>query len=87
MISPDLSTQDPSRIVFSGGIVGDNLGQFYGALVFAIAPSKIQRGLIWAGTNDGKIWNTRDGGKNWNDVTKNVTGMAPWGTITKIEPS
>ncbi|MGC2234445.1 MAG: hypothetical protein WBA09_23310, partial [Candidatus Acidiferrum sp.] len=28
--SPDLSTQDPSRIVSSGGIVGDNLGQFYG---------------------------------------------------------
>jgi photosystem II stability/assembly factor-like uncharacterized protein len=87
VISPDLSTQDPSRIVFSGGVIGDNLGQFYGALVFAIAPSKIQRGLIWAGTNDGKIWNTQDGGKNWNDVTKNVTGMAPWGTIAKIEPS
>ena len=28
VISPDLSTQDPSRIVSSGGIVGDNLGQF-----------------------------------------------------------
>ena len=87
MISPDLSTQDPSRIVSSGGVVGDNLGQFSGEVVFAIAPSKIQQGLIWAGTNDGKIWNTRDGGKNWNDVTKNVTGMPPWGTITKIEPS
>ena len=54
VISPDLSTQDPSRIVSSGGIVGDNLGQFYGEVVFAIAPSEIQRGLIWAGTNDGK---------------------------------
>jgi hypothetical protein len=28
VISPDLSTQDPSRIVSSGGIVEDNLGQF-----------------------------------------------------------
>src|SRR5436190_24263444 len=36
--SPDLSTQDPSHIVSSGGIVGDNLGQFYGEVVFAIAP-------------------------------------------------
>jgi photosystem II stability/assembly factor-like uncharacterized protein len=87
VISPDLSTQDPSRIVFSGGVVGDNLGQFYGAVIYAIAPSKIQRGLIWAGTNDGKIWNTRDGGKNWSDITNNVKGMIPWGTITKIEPS
>ena len=62
VISPDLSTQDPSRIVSSGGIVGDNLGQFYGEVVFAIAPSEVQRGLIWAGTNDGQIWYTRDGG-------------------------
>lgn len=87
VISPDLSTNDPSRIVASGGIVGDNLGQFYGEVVFAIAPSEIKRGLIWAGTNDGKIWYTADGGGRWNDVTKNVTDLAPWGTIRRIEPS
>ena len=87
VISPDLSTNDPSRIISSGGIVPDNLGQFYGEVVFAIAPSEIQKGLIWAGTNDGKIWNTRDGGKTWNDLTKNVTGMPTWGIIRKIEPS
>ncbi len=87
VISPDLSTQDPTRIVSSGGIIGDNLGQFYGEVVFAIAPSEVKRGLIWAGTNDGKLWNTMDGGTKWTDVTKNITGMAPWGTIRKIEPS
>ena len=86
-ISPDLSTQDPSRIVSSGGIVPDNLGQFYGEVVFAIAPSPIRKGLIWAGTNDGKIWYTPDAGATWNDVTKNVTGMPAWGTVTRIEPS
>ena len=87
VISPDLSTQDPSRIVSSGGIVADNLGQFYGEVVFAIAPSAIQKGLIWAGTNDGKLWNTRDGGAHWSDVTKNMHGLPAWGTIRKIEPS
>jgi len=87
VISPDLSTNDPSRIVSSGGVVGDNLGQFYGELVFAIAPSEIQRGLIWAGTNDGQIWNTRDAGATWNNVTKNLAGLPPWGTVRKIEPS
>ncbi|HEY7234112.1 MAG TPA: hypothetical protein VH539_08170 [Gemmatimonadaceae bacterium] len=87
VVSPDLSTQDPSRIVSSGGIVGDNLGQFYGEVVFAIAPSEIQRGLIWAGTNDGQIWLTRDGTATWTNVTKNVSGLPPWGTIRKIEPS
>ena len=87
MISPDLSTQDPSRIVASGGIVGDNLGQFYGEVVFSIAPSDIQKGLIWAGTNDGKVWYTKDGGEHWNDVTKNIAGMPAWGVISKIQPS
>ena len=62
MISPDLSTQDPARIMPSGGIVGDNLGQFAPEVVFAIATSEVEKGLIWAGTNDGKIWYTRDGG-------------------------
>ena len=87
VISPDLSTNDPTRVVSSGGVVGDNLGQFYGCVVFAIAPSKIQRGLIWAGTNDGQLWNTQDGGKNWTNLTKNVTGLPTWGTIRQISPS
>jgi photosystem II stability/assembly factor-like uncharacterized protein len=87
IISPDLSTQDPKIIVSSGGIVGDNLGQFYGALVFAIAPSEIQKGLIWAGTNDGKVWYTRDGGGKWNDVSANIQGLPPLGVVSKIEPS
>ena len=86
-ISPDLSTKDPSRIISSGGIVGDNLGQFYGEVIFSIAPSDVQKSLIWAGTNDGKVWYTKDGGKSWNDVTKNITGLPVWGVVSKIEPS
>jgi photosystem II stability/assembly factor-like uncharacterized protein len=85
--SPDLSTQDPNRIVSSGGVVGDNLGQFYGEVVFAIAPSKIQKGLIWAGTNDGQVWYTKDGAATWTNVTKNISGLPPWGTISSIAPS
>jgi photosystem II stability/assembly factor-like uncharacterized protein len=86
-ISPDLSTNDKSRLVSSGGIVGDNLGQFYGEVVFAIAPSELQRGLIWAGTNDGQVWYTRDAGARWTNVTKNMPGLPAWGTVRKIEPS
>src|ERR1019366_5318139 len=41
-MSPDLSTKDPARIVSSGGIVPDNLGQFSREVVFAIAPSELQ---------------------------------------------
>jgi photosystem II stability/assembly factor-like uncharacterized protein len=86
-VSPDLSTRDPSRVVSSGGLIADNLGQFYGEVVFAIAPSQIQRGLVWAGTNDGKVWYTTEGGGRWTDVTKNIKGLPTWGTVTSIEPS
>jgi len=85
IFSPDLSTKDPSRIRFSGGVVGDNLGQFYGAVVSAIAPSRLQRGVVWAGTNDGKVWINRDG-KTWVDLTKNVQ-MPPWGIVRRIDAS
>ena len=86
VISPDLSTADPSRILFSGGVVGDNLGQFYGATISAIAPSRTQQGVIWAGTNDGKVWISRDAGAKWVDLTKNVK-MPPWGLVRRIDAS
>ena len=86
-LSPDLSTKDPSRIVSNGGIVGDNLGQYAGEVVWDIEFSKVQRGLIWAGTNDGKLWYTKDAGANWIDVSKNFTDLPPWGTFTQIWPS
>lgn len=87
IISPDLSTNDSTRIVSSGGVIGDNLGQFYGEVVFAIAPSEIQKGLIWAGTNDGQVWYTTNGGSTWINVTRNITGLPRWGTVRRIEPS
>ncbi len=94
VISPDLSTNNPKYLVPSGGIPingkmrrQDNLGQFYGEVVFAIAPSTVQKGLIWAGTNDGQVWLTRDGGGHWTNVTKNIPDLKPWGTVDRIEPS
>ncbi|MGH9394067.1 MAG: hypothetical protein ACRD1E_07845, partial [Terriglobales bacterium] len=90
-LSPDLSTRDASRIISNGGIEGDNLGQFDGEVVWAISPSPIQRGLLWAGTNDGKLWYTREGeapgAAHWTDVTGKVAGLPPWATIAQIAPS
>ena len=85
--SPDLSTRDPTRIVSNGGLVGDNLGQYNGEVVWSIEYSKIQRGLIWAGTNDGKLWYTKDNGAQWNDVTKNFKDLPVWGAFNQIWPS
>ena len=84
-VSPDLSTK--AHVAPSGGLVGDNLGQFYGGVVFAIAPSRVQEGLIWAGTNDGQIWITQDAAAHWSNVSQHLPGLPPDGTITSIAPS
>lgn len=84
-VSPDLSTK--AHVAPSGGIVGDNLGQFYGSVVFAIAPSRVQKGLIWGGTNDGQIWITQDAAAHWTNVGQHLPGLPPDGTITSIAPS
>lgn len=87
VISPDLTTNDKSKQGFSGGLTGDNIGVEYFSVIFAIAESSREKGLIWAGSNDGLVHVTRDGGKNWTNVTKNIPGLPPLGTISNIEPS
>lgn len=86
-ISPDLSANDKSRQQFSGGLTGDNIGVEYAFTVMAIAESPREKGLIWAGTNDGQVQLTRDAGKTWTNVTKNIPNLPPWGTVGNIEPS
>ena len=86
VISPDLSTNDKARQQFSGGLTGDNIGVEYAFTVMAIAESRLERGVIWAGTNDGQV-QRRDNGKSWTNVTKNIPNLPPWGTVGNIEPS
>lgn len=86
IISPDLTTNDKSHQQNSGGIAIDNLMTFDGSTLFAIEESKIEKGLIWVGSNDGQVNITRDGGKTWTNVSRNVN-MPAWGTIANVEPS
>lgn len=87
VISPDLTTDNPAHLKPQSALPADNLGQFYGETVFAIAPSRIRQGLIWAGTNDGQVWYTTTGGGHWTNVTANIHGISPWGVVTSIAPS
>ena len=88
VISPDLSTQDPSRIVSSGGIVGDNLGQFYGEVVFSIAPSDVQKGPDLGRHQRRKgLVHKRRRGASGTMSQKTSPGMPAWGVISKIQPS
>src|SRR6266511_3310414 len=86
VISPDLTLNDKSRQQDSGGLVPDNSGAGYESIVF-IAESPKERGLIWAGTNDGQVQITRDGGKTWTNLSKNLNTLPLWGWLGSIEPS
>jgi hypothetical protein len=87
VISPDLTRNDKSKQQSSGGLTPDNIGVEYGDVVYAIAESRAQPGVIWAGTNDGLVQVTRDAGKTWTNVTANVPNILPWGSVRHIEPS
>jgi len=87
VISPDLSTNDRSKLGSSGGLTPDNASVEYACLIFALAESPMEEGVIWAGTNDGLVHVTRDGGETWVNVTGNIPDLPEWGTVSNIEPS
>lgn len=87
VISPDLTRNDRSKMGISGGLTPDNIGVEYAGVVFSIAESPKEAGVIWAGTNDGLVQITRDGGKHWTNVTANIPNLPEWGTVSNIEAS
>jgi photosystem II stability/assembly factor-like uncharacterized protein len=87
VISPDLSTNDKSKQQSSGGLTPDNDTPEYACVIFSLAESPLEKGVLWAGTNDGLVHVTRDGGARWTDVTPNIPGLPRWGTVSDIEPS
>ena len=64
-ISPDLTTNDPSRC-------GLNSGSVPYCTITTISESPITAGIIWTGTDDGKVHVTRDSGATWSDLTAAV---------------
>lgn len=85
-ISPDLTRNDKSKQVDSGGpITKDQYSVEYYDVVFALAESPKQDGVLWAGTDDGLIHLTRDGGKNWSNVTPRE--VPEWTMISLIDAS
>ena len=87
IISPDLTTNDKTHQQNSGGMNSDNLMTFDGCTLYVIAESPVKQGVLWTGSNDGQIQVTQDEGKTWTNVTANIKGIAPWGTIRSIDPS
>jgi photosystem II stability/assembly factor-like uncharacterized protein len=57
-ISPDLTNYSPQR-----------QGNIAHSVIFAIAESPVEKGVIYAGTDDGNIQVTRDNGETWKNVS------------------
>lgn len=85
-ISPDLTAFEADKQYASGGpITRDVTGEEIYSTVYSIQESKIKKGQIWVGSNDGLIQVTNDGGKNWKDVTPK--DLPPGGRVDSVEPS
>jgi len=86
VISPDLTRNDPKTLGPSGGpLTKDQTSVEYYGVIFAFAESPKQKGVLWAGSDDGLVHVSRDNGKTWQNVTPK--DMAVYTRVSIIEPS
>jgi len=78
-ISPDLSASIPARIQATG-----SGAESYG-VVYTLSESPVKRGMLWAGTDDGKLWVTESEGKEWTDLSGSLPAPAKGEWISRIE--
>ena len=87
-ISKDLTRNERAKMGPSGGpITKDNTSVEYYGTIFAVAESPVQRGVLWAGSDDGLLHVSRDGGATWTNVTPKTALMPEWIMINSIDPS
>jgi len=85
-ISPDLTRNDESKLGPSGGpITKDTTGAEHYCTIFTFTESPHERGVFWAGSDDGLIHVSRDGGATWQNVTP--LDLPEWTTVNVIEVS
>ncbi len=90
VVSPDLTRAQPEVPAVLGAFASDDPahGKHRG-VVYALAPSYVHRGTLWAGTDDGQVWIARDvsgtGLAHWKNVTP--PELTPWSKIAQIDAS
>ena len=84
-VSGDLTRNDRSHQLVSGGITLDVTGAETSDTILSIEPSPVRRGEIWIGTDDGLVQLTRDGGRHWKNVTPPLP--QPWGRFAMLAAS
>ena len=85
VISPDLTRNDKSRQGPGGGPYTNEAagGENYNTLMYLVE-SPHEKGVLWAGSDDGLLHLTKDGGENWVNITPPVLEE---GIINSIEVS
>ena len=89
----DLTTKVNRReLLIMGQRAGDSTqslddGIPYYPTLSALAESPLQRGLLYAGTDDGTLQVSRDDGKTWTNVADRIPGLPRTSWIAGIEPS
>ncbi|MEM7417317.1 MAG: hypothetical protein AAF389_17570 [Gemmatimonadota bacterium] len=88
-VSPDLTTNDPARQnqAESGGLTSDVTGAENNTTIVAIAPSPVQDGVVWVGTDDGNVQLTRDGGATWTNLIDRMPGAPSGAWVPQIHAS
>lgn len=85
-ISPDLTAREPEYQIIPGSpITRDITGEEVYSSIYSMIESRLEKGVIWVGSNDGPVSVTRDNGKTWKRVTP--PGLGPGGRVQTIEDS
>jgi photosystem II stability/assembly factor-like uncharacterized protein len=85
-ISGDLTAHEPEYQVLPGNpITRDITGEEVYSSIYSMVESRLERGVIWVGANDGPVHVSRDNGKTWKNVTPK--GLLPGGRVQNVEDS
>jgi photosystem II stability/assembly factor-like uncharacterized protein len=84
-ISDDLTAREPQYQIIPGNpITRDITGEEVYSSLYAFTEARNEKGVLWAGANDGPVHVSRDAGKSWQNVTpKDLVGAR----IQNIEDS
>ena len=89
VISGDLTSNNPDWQNYkeSGGLTYDVTAAENFTSILAIAPSPLERGTIWVGTDDGRVHVTREGGETWTRIDERARGVPDGTWVPMITPS
>lgn len=87
-LSPDLTRHDPKTIAETGGpITKDMTGAEIYATIYTFAEAATEKGVFWAGSDDGLLHISRDGAKTWQNISLPAGQLGEFALMSLIHPS